>query len=68
MTAAPAVVSRVFGVWDVRKNKGRGTTPDYYLVDVEIFCNGFYRNAVLARPTFHTAILVAPGDDARGLQ
>ncbi|ECK8241749.1 hypothetical protein FR257_11935 [Salmonella enterica subsp. enterica] len=66
MTSAPAVVSRVFGVWEVKKEGEKN--PDHYQVDVEIFCDGFYRNAVLNRPTFHTAILVAPGDDVRDLQ
>ncbi|EJN2865033.1 hypothetical protein NPT69_003991 [Salmonella enterica subsp. enterica serovar Yaba] len=66
MTAAPAVVTRIFGVREVRKEGEK--TPDHYQIDVEVFCDGYYRNVTLTFPTYHTAILVTPGDAAEDLQ
>ncbi|EFH4744263.1 hypothetical protein ACVVJA_002594 [Escherichia coli] len=66
MTAAPAVVSRVFGVWEVKHDKGN--VPDLYLVDVEIFSDGFYRNGLLSRSSRREAMKISPGDEVGGLQ
>lgn len=66
MMPAAAVVSRVFDVWEVKEEGEKN--PEYYLVDVEIYCDGFYRNALLKRPTWYAAFTVSPGDDVRELQ
>lgn len=62
-TSAPAVITRVFDIWEIKKN-------EQYLIDAEVFIDGFYRNEQITRSTRYQAIRVLPGDniDLRGAE
>ncbi|HBR1366641.1 TPA: hypothetical protein L9L56_004465 [Klebsiella pneumoniae] len=55
-----ATVTRVFDVWKVEAEPKK---PEEFLIDVEVFCDGLYRNHLLHRTGWREAIGIAPGDE-----
>ncbi|EDT6692641.1 hypothetical protein AH716_002303 [Salmonella enterica subsp. enterica] len=56
MNSTPAVITRVFDIWEIEKGRK-------YLIDVEVFADGFYRNELITRNSWYQAVRLSPGDD-----